>query len=174
MSVVDLGCGSGRLPSALGKSFQIDYCGIDVVEELLAYARTKSPANYRFVKNHTLTIPAPDASADIISGFSVFTHLLHAETYLYMKDMRRVLKSGGALVFSFLEFTEATHWPIFEATVAAQSASRTWHLNTFIERGTIDLWCSKLGYKCEQFIDSTAAPYGPEALGQSVAVLRAV
>ena len=54
--------------------------------------------------NRALYIPAPDACADMVCAFSVFTHLLHTETYLYLEDIRRVLRPGGRLVFSFLEF----------------------------------------------------------------------
>jgi predicted RNA methylase len=36
-SLVDLGCGSGRLASALGQLMTIEYCGIAVVKALLRY-----------------------------------------------------------------------------------------------------------------------------------------
>src|SRR5690242_353564 len=58
MQVIDLGCGSGRLAQALGRSgLEINYLGVDVVQALLEYARTISPPNYRFVLNRTLTLP---------------------------------------------------------------------------------------------------------------------
>ena len=92
MSVVDLGCGSGRLAHALGKAFAINYLGVDIVQALLDYAATKSPTNYSFVLNRSLTLPADEKSADFVTAFSVFTHLLPSESYLYMEDARRVLK----------------------------------------------------------------------------------
>ena len=173
MTLVDLGCGSGRLAWALGRSMRIDYTGIDVVQALLDYAATKSPPQYRFLLNRTLRIPAADASADMACAFSVFTHLLHAESYIYMEDLKRVLRPGGRLVFSFLEFAEANHWPIFAGTAEAQRASRAPHLNQFIERGAIACWADRLGFALEGFIDAPAAPWGdPGALGQSIATLR--
>ena len=79
-AAVDLGCGSGRLAHALGKRMEIDYTGLDVVQELLDYAKTKCPANYDFVLNQKLSLPLPDRSVDYAFAFSVFTQLLHAET----------------------------------------------------------------------------------------------
>ena len=39
----------------------------------------------------------------MILAFSVFTHLLHEESFIYLEDFKRVLKPGGSVVFSFLE-----------------------------------------------------------------------
>ena len=172
-SLIDLGCGSGRLAAALGQSFAIDYLGIDIVPALLDYAASKAPPDYRFVCNRTLHIPAPDACADMLCAFSVFTHLLHHETWLYLEDIRRVLRPGGRLVLSFLEFASTAHWSVFAASTEAHRTGALPHLNQFIERSVIDLWCAKLGYVREQFIDGDAAPWGETgALWQSVAVLR--
>ena len=173
MTLIDLGCGSGRLAWALGRQMQVTYCGIDIVQALLDYAKTKSPAHYRFLLSRDLHIPAPDASVDMVTAFSVFTHLLHTESFIYMEDIRRVLRPGGQLVFSFLEFAEPSHWHVFAATVDAQRGGTLPHLNQFIERGAIERWCEKLGYVCDAFVDGPAAPWGePGSLGQSLAILR--
>jgi ubiquinone/menaquinone biosynthesis C-methylase UbiE len=172
-SLADLGCGSGRLASALSQKMAVEYCGIDVVRALLRYAKKKSPENYRFILNRSLSIPLPDASFDMASAFSVFTHLLHHESYIYLEELRRVVRPCGTVVFSFLEFAEDSHWPQFEATVNVQRSATLPHLNQYIERSQIDLWASKLGYTSVRFVDSLAAPWGsPGALGQSVAILQ--
>jgi ubiquinone/menaquinone biosynthesis C-methylase UbiE len=152
---------------------RIDYLGIDIIAAFLDYARTRAPRTYRFVLNRTLRIPAPTASADMVAAFSVFTHLLHAETFLYMEDIRRVLRPGGRLVFSFLEFANAEHWVVFDGTINAQRDSTLPHLNQFIERDVIDVWCGKLGYVRETFIDGAEAPWGDAPnLWQALAILR--
>lgn len=173
MMLIDLGCGSGRLAWASGQDMRIDYTGIDIVQALLDYARTRSPPSYRFLLNRTLHIPAPDASADMVSAFSVFTHLLHAETFLYMEDIRRVLRPGGKLVFSFLEFADPAHWVVFSGTVDAQRHNTLPHLNQFIERSAIALWGERLGYELEGFVSGSDAPWGDAPpLWQSLAILR--
>ena len=172
-SLLDLGCGSGRLAWALGQTVRIDYLGIDIVQALLDYAASRAPEHYRFLLNRTLHLSVPDATADMLAAFSVFTHLQHAETYLYLEDARRVLRPGGRLVFSFLEFASAEHWAMFDRTVYALRLDALPHLNQFIERPVIDLWCEKLGFVREQFIDGSAAPWGDAPpLWQSLAVLR--
>lgn len=175
-NLIDIGCGSGRLAHALGGAMSIDYLGTDIVQALLDYAATKSPKNYRFKLHRELSIPAKDRSADMISAFSVFTHLLHGESYLYLEDAHRVLKGDGCVVFSFLEFDQGTntHWSVFRETVEGQRASTLPHLNMFIERNAISVWCRHLGYELVEFIDGTAAPFGGSPLGQSTAILRKI
>jgi tRNA G46 methylase TrmB len=47
-SLIDLGCGSGRLAKHIGQNVpHLNYLGIDVVPELLAYAAKQSPSLYR-------------------------------------------------------------------------------------------------------------------------------
>jgi ubiquinone/menaquinone biosynthesis C-methylase UbiE len=172
MFLIDLGCGSGRLAHALGKEFQISYLGIDILQSLLDYAATKSPAHYRFVMHRELTLPADDNTADMICAFSVFTHLLHTESFIYMEEMCRVLKPNGRIVFSFLEFAAPEHWAVFEASLESQRGNVTPHLNMFIERSVIDTWCRHLGLRREAFIDAADTRWDGHNLGQSIAVLR--
>jgi ubiquinone/menaquinone biosynthesis C-methylase UbiE len=94
MSLVDFGCGSGRLASILGRSMKVDFRGIDIVQSLLDYAKTKTPKNYRFLLHRELNIPAPTNQTDVVSAFSVFMHLLRAETYIYLEDIKRILKKA--------------------------------------------------------------------------------
>jgi ubiquinone/menaquinone biosynthesis C-methylase UbiE len=174
MRLLDFGCGSGRLASALGREpIRIDYYGIDIDQRLLDFARSKAPAHFRFALNRALTLPAPNASADMVCAFSVFTHLRQAETYLYLEDIRRVLNTGGKLIFSFLEFAQPLHWEIFEETVMQERHRSLTHLNEFIERSAIQLWCEKLGYQVEAFIAGDTAPWGEAGPhGQSLVILR--
>jgi ubiquinone/menaquinone biosynthesis C-methylase UbiE len=173
MSLLDLGCGSGRLASKIGQKLAIGYLGLDIVKEFLAYAKTRSPANYRFEINHSLSLPAANQSYDFGCAFSVFTHLLHSESYLYLQDFHRVLKPGGKFIFSFLEFAEQAHWPAFMQEVGRQqNPASIGHLNTFIERSVIPIWAARLGYSVETIVGAHEAPWGTHPLGQSVAVLR--
>jgi ubiquinone/menaquinone biosynthesis C-methylase UbiE len=103
-------------------------------------------------------------------GIDILQSLL--ETYIYLEDIKRVLKKGGKLVFSFLEFSFAAHWPNFEATVEAQRTHANVPINMFIERSTIDTWCRKLGYELQAYISASEAPWRGEPLGQSTAIVR--
>ena len=170
--VVDFGCGSGRLAVHLARSCEVSYLGLDVVQDLLDYAKGRCPKGYRFVKNTTFTMPVPDTSVDLFTAFSVFTHLLHTECYIYLEEMFRTLRPGGRVVASFLEFSTPSHWGVFSKTVGEQRASAVPHLNTFIERSVWQTWADHIGFEAVRFVDGTAAPW-PSGLilGQSLVVL---
>lgn len=168
--LIDLGCGSGRLAAKLAED--INYTGLDVVQRLLDYAAEKAPRHFHFLLNRDLKFPLADNSTDFISAFSVFTHLLHSESFLYIEDAKRVLKPGGRLIFSFLEFASEEHWQPFVDEVETRRHKATNHLNSLIERPVISIWAKKLGYDLEQFIDYDKAPWGTGALGQTIAILR--
>lgn len=170
MKLVDLGCGSGRLATALSTKFTLSYTGIDIIRRLLDYAKSKAP-NYEFICHRELSIPQPDASADMVCAFSLFTHLLHAETYIYLEECKRILRPGGRVVFSFLEFTEPYHWGVFLETKEATREKNLSHLNTFIERCAIAEWAGRLGFVVDEFISGTEPVFGECNFGQSVAVL---
>jgi ubiquinone/menaquinone biosynthesis C-methylase UbiE len=175
MSMLDMGCGSGRLAHALGKSgLHLQYTGVDIVQKLLDYATIKSPVHFSFLLHRALSIPAKSDSLDLVCAFSLFTHLLHHETYIYMQDIRRCLKAGGKLAFSFLEFAEDYHWQTFVVTVESARKKTSPHLNSFIERSAIEIWASKLGFSVEGYIGATQAvsPIGP--LGQTTAILQRI
>jgi SAM-dependent methyltransferase len=80
----------------------------------------------------------------MVCFFSVLTHLLHEQSYLYLREARRVLKPGGRIVFSFLEFACPTHWTAFEATIADEQGSQSHPLNVFVERDAIRAWAQHL------------------------------
>jgi SAM-dependent methyltransferase len=144
MSIIDLGCGSGRLAKHLGIKYpEVGYLGIDIVQELLDYAKQQSPAHFRFLLNHTLKLPAEDASADMVAIFSVITHLLHQESFAYLKEARRTLRPGGRIVFSFLESDK--NWPIFQGMVdRAEGGIKDDQLNMLTERPQIEAWARHL------------------------------
>ena len=114
--------------------------------------------------DHVLTIPAEDDSCDFIVYFSVITHLLHEESFRYLRDAARALTPGGKIVATFLEARR--HWSIFERVVDIYPLD---HVNEplvmFIERTMLEVWAEKLGLEIEQIIS-----FDPP--GQSVAVLR--
>jgi ubiquinone/menaquinone biosynthesis C-methylase UbiE len=174
MSVFDLGCGSGRLAAALGRErgLDIEYLGTDVVQDLLDYAKSKTPTHFRYARHRELSVPAEDKSIDIACAFSVFTHLLHHESYIYLEDIKRVLKPGGKIVFSFLEFASTSHWNVFEITVNAARTATMPPLNQFIERNAIDVWAKRLGLFIERYVEGGEGVAGAAPLGQCTVILR--
>jgi ubiquinone/menaquinone biosynthesis C-methylase UbiE len=166
--VIDVGCGSGRLASALAKIEGIAYHGTDVVAAFIAHARAHAPAHFRFTLCDGLRIPDSDASAEFVTFFSVLTHLHQHESFIYLQDAVRVLKPGGRVVMTFLEISNPAHWPVFENIVANTRAERHQHLDQFFEVAVIETWASRLGLTVEE-ISHGGRP--DAAFGQSIAVL---
>jgi ubiquinone/menaquinone biosynthesis C-methylase UbiE len=185
-SLVDVGCGSGRLAVVLRDLLGLRYLGIDVVDDLLQYAaEIANRRDWVFKKSINLEIPAVDNSQDMVCAFSVFTHLLHEETYLYLKEIKRVLKPRGRCVFSFLDFSVPAHWTVFETNL--ENVNQRSVLNQFMDSGAIRAWCQHLGFEVlaihpgsephiqlpdpVQFEDGSVMT-GKGSMGQSVCVIQ--
>jgi len=150
--VVDVGCGCGRLACQLVPWKSLRYLGTDVVLELLDCAqRLSQRPDWSFRLVDGTKIPCPDGLADMVCFFSVLTHLLHEDAYEYLSEARRVLKPGGKIVFSFLEFRIPWHWSVFEQSVVHRTSSQ--HLNQFMDREGIQAWAKHLGLEVVVFAD---------------------
>jgi ubiquinone/menaquinone biosynthesis C-methylase UbiE len=173
--LIDVGCGSGRLAKPLSSYLRGRYSGFDLVERLVQHAREIVCRNdWRFETIDHIAIPESDGCADMVCFFSVFTHLLHEQSYWYLQESIRVLKPGGRIVFSFLEFRDPQHWPIFTATLDQSKARSDSPMNVFLSREAIEVWAKHLNILIEHVRDGGDASGlgGAPPLGQSVCVLR--
>ena len=171
--LVDVGCGSGRLARPLSAWLAGTYLGVDLVPDLIAHARKISARpDWRFEVIDHIGIPEADDAADMVCFFSVLTHLLHEQSFWYLEEARRVLKPGGTAVFSFLEFRDPVHLQIFRDTVTNHKRKSLQPLNTFIERGAIEVWAHELGMEVVDIRNGSDVVAAEGALGQSICVLR--
>jgi SAM-dependent methyltransferase len=155
--LVDIGCGSGRLAIPLAPFLTGRYLGTDIVPDLVERARiAASRPDWRFEVVQDIAIPEVDGAVDMVCAFSVFTHLLHEQSYLYLEEARRVLRPGGKIVFSFLELAVPSHWAVFAGTIDNLKAARRAPLNMFMDRAGIRAFAEHLGLRIEAFHD------GPE------------
>jgi len=101
-TVVEVGCGVGRLARALAPRAR-QVIALDVSGEMLALAREHNPrlANVRWLHGDGTTLhPIADASADACLSHVVFQHLPDpAITLGYVREMGRVLRPGGWAAF---------------------------------------------------------------------------
>lgn len=184
--VVDVGCGSGRLACQLAAFPGIRYIGCDVVPRLLDYARELcGRPDWKFIHSNGTTIPCGDGEADFVCFFSVFTHLSQEDVFRYFREAHRVLKPGGVMLMSFLEFRNASHWAAFIASVDGTRDDE--HLNQFVDREAIQAWAGATGFEVRRIhggdtnyiplpepirFETGAIAEGIASLGQSVAVLQ--
>jgi len=159
--VIDVGCGSGRLAKPLSEYLTGKYLGIDVVQQLIDYARklVKKPG-WRFEMVQGLKIPEANEQADVVCFFSVLTHLLHEESFVYLTEAKRVLKPGGKIVLSFLDFRIEGHWDIFENNNLKDVGIGGQPLNVFISNDMLRAWAKHLDLEVEVIKDGDD-PYVP-------------
>lgn len=102
-SVVDVGCGLGRLTRA-AKTFGAGTVhAIDISSEMLAQAREYNAEleGVTWVQGDGTSLAGiPDGQADALISHVVFQHIPDPQVTLgYVRDMGRVLKPGGWAVF---------------------------------------------------------------------------
>jgi len=185
--IVDVGCGSGRLASALVEDHDGIYVGFDIVDKLVEYAdRMFGRDNFHFFTCDGLKLPLDPEVADFITFFSVFTHLHHEETYLYLKDAIRILRPGGTIVCSYLDLEQ--NWNVFEDTAYSRERDIAAHANVFMSRPMIERLVEGAGFEvvstflpADRFIelpddvelaDEPTLAAGSYAFGQGICVAR--
>lgn len=171
--LIDVGCGAGRTAQPISRYLTGRYLGIDVVADLVEHARkVAGRPDWRFEVIKHIGIPEEDGVADMVCLFSVFTHLLHEQTYWYLEEIKRVLKPGGRVVFSFLEFRDLGHWSIFQDSLNNEKARSRVPLNVFMDREGIEVFARNLGLRVVEIRNGSdvVAPEG--AIGQSLCCLE--
>lgn len=95
--VLDVGCGEAQIAAELARA-GFDVVGVDVAEEPLRRARLRYPGlDVRRVSVDG-DWPLADASFDAVWAGETIEHV--ADTAAWLSEVRRVLRSGGALLLS--------------------------------------------------------------------------
>lgn len=96
-TLLDFGCGYGRLTSHFGSLIDGIAIGVDPVPALLDHAVAQDHTEFRLIRDGL--IPMPDASADAITIVQVMCNITKPrEMATTIAELRRVLAPGG-LVF---------------------------------------------------------------------------
>lgn len=100
--VIEVGCGTGELLLALGRASRPErVVGLDPDPAMIAQAVEKlAAADVRttFVLGGAEALPFPDASFDLVVSSLMLHHLDGATKRAALREWRRVLAAGGALV----------------------------------------------------------------------------
>lgn len=117
-TMVDLGCGCGRISSIIGAFFadKISYYGYDVWKEGIEWAKSNLSSIYpnihfellgdsqsitEYASDSAYQLSHQDNSVDQVFATSVFTHLSPDAAKLYLKEIFRILKPGGYAYLTF-------------------------------------------------------------------------
>lgn len=95
---LEIGCGPGRLVKPLSRVFG-EIHGVDVSDEMIRLARERLahiPHAHFHATNGASLAQFADDSFDFVYSYAVFQHIPSRDVVLeYMREIRRVLKSGG-------------------------------------------------------------------------------
>jgi SAM-dependent methyltransferase len=102
MTVLEIGCGSGRITRALSEVFGQVYA-VDISGEMIRQARQSledRPNAHVFQNNGSDLSVLGDIQVDFAFSFIVFQHIPSREViYSYVRDVHRLLRPGGLFKF---------------------------------------------------------------------------
>jgi len=105
-SLLDLGCGNGRLHQFLKEKIRIDYHGVDNSEKLLDEAK-KINKEANFCEGDLAHIPYPAEKFDFVATIAAFHHLPSPKLRRKcLEEINRVLKNDGIIAI--------TAWNLFQ------------------------------------------------------------
>jgi SAM-dependent methyltransferase len=117
-SVLDLGCGCGKLARFLALNPRLSYLGVDLFKPSIlwcrrAFATWAERFRFEHFDGHSpffnphgdvavtdYRLPTADRSMDLVICGSLFTHLFEADARHYLAEIARVLKPGGGAILS--------------------------------------------------------------------------
>jgi ubiquinone/menaquinone biosynthesis C-methylase UbiE len=101
--ILDFGCGWGRILRFFLKDLDPKYVhGVDVEPSAIAECRdTKVPGDIQLIAPHG-PLPFSKDTFQIVYAYSVFTHLPEQAAAHWMREIKRVLKPEGRIVFTAL------------------------------------------------------------------------
>ncbi|MBN6740044.1 class I SAM-dependent methyltransferase [Acidithiobacillus sp. MC6.1] len=119
-SALDIGCASGRLIRHWQAQTDIQQViGCDINRLHVDWVSRYLPGSIQVFQNSSLpTLPLADESLDLVTAFSVFTHVESFDT-TWLMELRRILRPGGIAwltVHSDRTWQDlAPDWPLYQA-----------------------------------------------------------
>jgi len=141
-TVLDLGCGLGRIVRRVMERGAKKYIGVDFSPTMVERARKihEDVKNVEFVENDGKTIPAGDRTVDIVIAELLFQHCPKEISKGYLYEVKRVLKGGGKFIaqiprdITYLGgFSEAELREIFsDCEIGFFDATLQWYYNIVV------------------------------------------
>lgn len=98
-ALLDFGCGTGcTIASLAGRFPGATLHGFDSSAQSVAVAAARQVPGATFRHGERCPLPYPDGSFDLVYSNGTFHHIPEAERLPWLRELRRVLKPGGALV----------------------------------------------------------------------------
>jgi ubiquinone/menaquinone biosynthesis C-methylase UbiE len=111
-SVLDVGCGMGRLYGML-KDKSVDYLGVDVSEQQIIQAKKAHPDG-AFAQGLLTALPCADSSQDVVFLIASLHHVLSDQDRVKAVDeIVRVLRPGGMAFVTVMNLWPRKYWSLF-------------------------------------------------------------
>jgi ubiquinone/menaquinone biosynthesis C-methylase UbiE len=109
-SVLDLGCGTGRLLQRLARQYpELRGTGVDLSPQMVAAAAARNGCDrLQFTQGNAEALPAADAAFDAV--FSTISFLHYPNPAIVMAEISRVLKPNGC--FYWADYSLPDVWQI--------------------------------------------------------------
>ncbi len=100
-TVLDFGCATGRVVRHFAAQSEIpEVWATDINQRHIRWLYEHLPHNVKPVFNHCIpTLPVADHSVDIVTAFSVFTHIDTFETH-WLAELSRIMSADGMCYFT--------------------------------------------------------------------------
>jgi SAM-dependent methyltransferase len=154
-SILDFGCGCGRLVRTWGRRRGREMFGCDYNPDLVAWCQRKLSSIATFkVNNADPPLDFPDEAFDFIYSYSVFTHLSEDRQKSWMTELVRVLRPGGMVLVT-----------VHGKRAAGRAGLSAKQLQQMDDRGIVVLGEDKSGTNICSVFHSEAYMHGHESLG---------
>ncbi len=172
MTLLEMGCGAGRMSGALSKKFQ-KVLATDVSGEMINLAIMNHPEddypNISFIETDgILANGIEDKSVDIVLSYEVFQHLPTYEIAAgNFRDMYRALKDGGIIYIHFkceVSFARKIIRKLYHSRPLSwfRNSSKndpTWTGKAYDEEGIRKL-CEDTGFRVKEILPDPTHPPG--------------
>ena len=154
--LLDFGCGWGRILRFFLRDCQAAHLrGVDVDPMLVDVCRSTFPyATFDPVQPLPPTV-FPDASFDVITAYSVFSHLAEHASLAWVHEFARILKPGGVMLVT----TQRRDFLAFCESLRGQEHGHGWH--KALSRAFLDTQAAYDAYDAGQYL------YAPTGGGPS-------
>jgi SAM-dependent methyltransferase len=114
-SVLDWGCGAGRVTRHLARLCTGLVTGIDIDADNIAWCAEAIPsATFVHGPLHP-PLACPDGSFDLVITVSVFTHLDEATQFSWLAELRRIVRPGGIVLASIHGLAQLAWFEVSDA-----------------------------------------------------------
>ena len=100
-SILDFGCGCGRILRALPAMTKARLTGCDIDAEAVSWCQEHLPFARCYHTGEYPPLPFEDNAFDFIYGLSVLTHLDEKHQFRWLEELKRLARPGAALILTF-------------------------------------------------------------------------